>query len=159
MQPLPPQSGEYVVDWWYKLTYMWAIFKPLFVYKKYQLAHEVLGEACKSSVWVTNSGNEEQYQSEKNFGETYLSVFILTRKNLDTTRLIEAIEILEKNEHLIAHKKLNLYEYSIEITKAGERAFNDGFYMKKLYKHIAAIIGSAIAILSTAIGLIIKYLL
>ena len=142
--PTPPQTIDYAVDCAIKLTVMLSIFKPLFVYKKYLVAHSVLKEACKSFVLVTNSDNEPNLLSEKNFGQMYLSNLLLSKEPVDTVRLIEAVELLESKKHIIAHRNFNLYKYSVEITKAGERAFNDGYYIKKIYRWLAIIIGSPI---------------
>lgn len=129
-------------------------FKPLFIYKKYLLAHKVLKQVCGSFIWITNEPHEKLYLSEKNFGETYLSAFLLQNKNLDTIRLIEAIELLEKNRHIKATRNANLYKYSISPTKLGERAFADGYYMKQMYKWVITIYGS----ISGSVTILILYL-
>jgi len=136
---------------------MWGIFRPLFAYKKYRLANKILKQTCSSFVWVTNEPHEQPYLSEKNFGETFLSAFLLQYKNIDTLRLIEAIELLEENWHLIAHRNHNLYDYSIEATKEGERALTNGFYVKKEAKFWGLVIGSPIAtILLTQLPKLLK---
>jgi len=128
-------------------------FKPLLVYKKYLLAEKVLKHCCGSFAWVSNSPHEEHLITEKQYPNVYLASNFLSKgvkSPIDSSRLVEAVDLLEKNKHITTNRNQNLYKFSIQCTKEGERAINEGYYKKKVY----GLWGKIIGIPAGAIGLI-----
>jgi hypothetical protein len=71
--------------------------------------------------------------TEKTYGNLNLvPMFLNKQHSTNTSRLIEAVDILEKNNHVRVRRYQNLYEFSVACTQHGEIAFKDGFYGKKI---------------------------
>jgi hypothetical protein len=56
-------------------------------------------------------------------------------------RIMEAIDLLLDNKHITVYKNDDLRKYAVFCNKDGERAFNSGYYMHKVYKFWIRIIG------------------
>ncbi len=58
--------------------------------------------------------------------------FLNKNSSENSSRVIECIDILEKNHHILTNRNRNLYSFSIQCTRKGEIAINDGFDTKKI---------------------------
>lgn len=127
-----------------------SFFRPIFFYRKYVLAEKILKACSKTFFNFTNSPSEPNLLTEKTFSNLNLvPMFINKEYSTDTSRLIEAVDILEKNNHVIAKRYQNLYEFTVTCTKQGEIAFKDGYYRNKITNIWIKVLGipSAVTIL------------
>ena len=134
-----------------------SFFRPLFFYRKYVLAEKILKTCARNYFNFTNSPSEPNMLTEKTFTNLNLAPMFLNKQHsTDTSRLIEAVDILEKNNHVLVKRYQNLYEFAVTCTKQGEIALNEGFYSKKIIKNLVGIIGlySIIPILTLILKLL-----
>jgi hypothetical protein len=73
-------------------------------------------------------------------------------KNIDPLRLLEAVDLLGDNGHIEKFPDNDWRKYEIVCTKKGERAINDGFYVKKIIRFWSIILGTPI------LGILLKLL-
>jgi hypothetical protein len=130
-------------------------FKPLFSYKKYITAERILRECCNSHATLKSEPHEPPLLTENIYPNVWIAATFLTvKKPIDKTRLIEAINLLEKNNHISSDRSTNLYRFTIKCTIDGESAFNDGFYRKLALievRQVAVIIFSIISVIALII--------
>jgi hypothetical protein len=106
-------------------------FKPLKVYRKYLLAEKILRGAHQSRVSV-ETDDKRNPRLTMNYYAIPVYMFATEKELKEPFRIIEAVDILVQNKHIIKMNSANFYEIKIKCTDVGERALNDGFYKKEV---------------------------
>ena len=115
------------------------ILKPLLSWRKYLLASRLLKIAANTHITAAAINDFATHQ------KTYVPIrfvdFLNTYPNTIPERYLEAVNLLEENNHAIKNDNKDLYKVTIACTDKGESANNDGYYLKEAYRSISLIIG------------------
>jgi hypothetical protein len=131
--------------------------QSLLFFRKYLLAEKILQSAKNSRA----SGKSSPLDNKQFFNMAYYAVpvyYTLSERELLTKRrVIEAVDLLANNKHILKSDNPDFFQVEMICTKAGERALYEGFYKKKIitenWKTIAGIILAA----SATIAAIVKW--
>lgn len=134
------------------IQFMKEWFRPLMAFEKFKLAGKILRGAWQSRISV-ESDNKNKPHLTMNYYEIPV-YYVFTKNELKKPeRIIEAVDILSGNEHIIKIDSRNFYDIKMKCTIKGERALNDGYYTKEIWKFWGKIIGA------TGLGSLVIWLL
>lgn len=121
------------------------LIKPLLFWRKYLLANDLLKTCVGGHVTVAAINDIPTYQKEYNHYQ--LGNYIYFHPKTKPERLLEAADMLAKEKFVTKVYNPDIYKVIITATIEGERASNEGFYVKVLIKKFAWLFGTPIALL------------
>jgi len=133
---------------------MLSVFKPLFRFRKYIIAGEILNNIASSFIALV----EEDPAKPKMFIEKPKSMYLggiescLPKYSKDELRL--GAKILRDNKHAVIQESADFYQIHIVLTEAGIEAHHDGYYTSLAVKEVWKIIGISSGILLSLIAAI-----
>ena len=135
------------------------IFRPFLAYRKYLFANKILKTSLGIVATLRNEAGEPDSFQIFYADIPIANYYFNPNKNHRPERLLEALGILEKNKHITMKRSSDIFKIIIQCTKEGERAFNEGFYLKEAIKHSWQLIAGIVAAIFGVITAIIKWVL
>jgi hypothetical protein len=136
---------------------MVPILRPLFRYRKYQIAGLLLKICVHNyavAIHVIDDNLNERQMYHKAYASYQLNNFIIGNSKISPERVLEATDLLHANGHVEKQDNSDIYKVVIKCNKEGERAYNDGFYITQAYKEIRKAVGIASGILAILLSML-----
>ena len=131
------------------------ILRPLFKFKKYQIAGLLLKIAVHqhaTAIYIVDDNLVEHKTYQKHYMPYPISNFFEGNPKLMPERVLEAVDILADANHIIKNDNQDIFKITIEAKPEGERAYNDGYYLeqttKTIWKTFGAVIGAGVVLFS-----------
>lgn len=119
-------------------------WRPLLAFKKYWIAHKVLKNIGRPTIWHSEprkKGEDLKKVYKVTFSRFSVSDIMIILPEISPFRIMEVITLLAENNHIETIKNEDLNEYSVFCTKYGESALHEGVYIKKVYLFWCQVIG------------------
>lgn len=139
-----PFAYNYKIRILIKRLNMSDLFRPLFGYQKYLIAHKILKIIGRPTIWHSEFRKKEEEKKEVfkvTFSRFSVTDIMTLLPKVSPFRIMAAITMLYSSGHIAIAADEDLNNYGVFCNKNGESALHEGYYIKKVYLFWTGLIG------------------
>lgn len=126
--------------------------RPLFSFRKNLLAHKILKVIRNPTLWYcdpkTGKADPEHEINQISLSRySYNNLIKYHFAKSNPLRVLSAIDLLAKNDHVSKMQADSLKEFGIFCTRKGLDAYEEGYYIKRVYIFWGTVIGTPVSLI------------